>query len=51
MIDEEETIGVVQKWTKGTRNEFQGAVVLFEKGKIEVDKQNAKVDELDRERY
>ena len=27
MIDEEEPIGVVQEWIKGTRIEFQGAVV------------------------
>jgi len=50
MVDEEEAIGVVQEWTKGTRNEFQGAVVLYEKGKLLVDKHNAKVDELGREK-
>ena len=50
MIDEEEPTGVVQEWIKGTRNEFQGAIVLYEKGKLLVDKHNTKVDELAREK-
>ena len=50
MIDEEEPTGKVQEWSKGTRNEFQRAVVLYEKGKLLVDKHNAIVDELPREK-
>ena len=50
MIDEEEPTGEVQEWSKGTRNEFQRAVVLNEKGKLLVDKHNAIVDELAREK-
>ena len=50
MIDEEEPIGVVQEWIKGTRTEFQGVVVLYEKGKLLVDMHIAKVDELAREK-
>ena len=50
MIDEEELIGVVQEWIKGTRTEFQGVIVLYEKGKLLVDRHNAKVDELVREK-
>ena len=50
MIDEEEPIGVVQEWIKGTRTEFQWVVVWYEKGKLLVDRHNAKVDELAREK-
>ena len=50
MIDKEEPIGVVQEWIKGTRTEFQGVIVLYEKGKLLVDRHNAKVDELARKK-
>ena len=50
MIDEDEPIAAVQGWIKGTRYEFQGAILLYEKGKVLVEMHNSKLDELAKEK-
>ena len=50
MIDEEETIGAVQAWTKGTKNSFKEALELFAKGKAVINECNVKLNELAKKR-
>ena len=50
MIYEEVAMGDVQAWAKGTRNAFQEAYKLYEKGKIMIDEHDIKMSELAREK-